>query len=271
MIQGARHAGRNNEARMLTDLKHKLLGVIDDPKLGNPHYKAARDVYSSRAELLESLDEGRKFMRGDAEMTGAQYKALSTGEKRMFRVGMAREMRKALGSKQLGHDMVGIFDKPNTREVLGEIMSPAKAKKFYQLIDIEEALAETSRAVRGNSKTAQRQQDVLDFSFGVRLGRSIKDKGLKEALYDEIADSITRLFAMREGDAVRLTKALFETNPDAQRAILTNLTKTYGKAGSRRIVDRAERLARRQIANKRRALAGIAGEQANELIGQQAQ
>jgi len=266
MIQGARNAGRNNEARMLTDLKHKLLDVIDNPTTGNPLYKEARDVYSSRAELLDSLDEGRKFLRGDAEMTGAQYRALSTGERRMFRIGMAREMRKLLGNKKLGHDMISVFDKPNTREVLAEIMTPKQAEKFYQLVDIEEAMSQTSRAVRGNSKTAQRQQDVLDFSFGVRLGRSIKDKGLREALFDEVSDQITKLFAMREGDALRVTQALFETDPEAQRQILARLQKTYGKTGSKRIMNRAERIVRQRLARQRRTLAGVAGERATEFV-----
>lgn len=266
MIQTARNAGRNNEARMLTDLKHKLLSVIDSPKGGNTAYKAARDVYSSRAELLDSLAEGRKFMRGDAEMTGAQYKTLSTAEKKMFRVGMAREMRKALGGKQLGQDMIGIFDKPNTQEILKEIMSPAQFRKFYQLMDVEEAMAATSRAVRGNSKTAQRQQDVLDFSFGVRLGRAIKDKGLLDALKSEIADQITKAMAMRNADAVAVTQALFETDPAAQRAIAQQLAQRYGGRNSRPLVKRAERIARLALERHRRALVAPVTEQANELM-----
>jgi hypothetical protein len=261
MIQTSRNAGRNNEARMLTDLKHKLLNVVDNPQTGNPAYKAARDVYSSRAEMLDALEEGRKFMRGDAEVTGAEYKALSTGEKRMFRVGLAREMRKALGRKQFGHDMIGVFDKPNTREVLEQIMTPAQARKFYNLVDLEGALAATNQAVRGNSRTAERQQNILDFSLGVRLGRSIKDKGLREALSDEIFDQITKVFAMREDDAVRLTRMLFETDPNAQRAMFQRLAQTYGNQSARQIRNRALQIARRQIANKRRTLAGLAGEE----------
>ncbi len=220
MIQSAKQSGRNNEARLLTKLKGDLLGVIDDPKAGNAAYQAARDVYGSRAQLLDALDSGRAFMRGDAEMTGAQYAKLPTGEKRMFRIGLAREVRKVLGGKTLSSDALGYFDKPNTRAVLDEIMSPAQSRKFYELVELEQGLAATNQAVRGNSRTAERQQNVLDFSLGVRLGRAIRTQGLREALMTEITDQVTKLFAMREGDAVALSKMLFATDRAAQRTTL---------------------------------------------------
>lgn len=263
MIESASRAGRNNEARMLIDLKRDLVSVADQattlPGTNKSLYQAARDVYSSRAELLEALDEGRKFMRGDAEMTAQQYKNLGTGEKRMFRIGMARQVRKDLGRKRIGTDMIGHFDKPNVREVLEEIMSPAKARQFYELIDLEQAMAATSQGVRGGSPTAERQQKIQDFSFGVRLGRAIKDQGLREALGNEIAEQITKFFSMREGDAVAVTRALLSTDRAAQRTTLNRIAQTYGNRSARAIVNRAERIARKTIANRRRSLAGVAG------------
>jgi hypothetical protein len=274
MIESAMKAGRGNEARLLIKLKNELVDVADRattlPGTNRSLYAEARDVYGSRAELLESLDAGRAFMRGDAEVTGAQYQQLSTGEKQMFRIGMARELRKTLGRKQLGHDMIGFFDRPNIREAMEEIMSPAAAKQFYQLVEIEQAMAATNQAVRGNSKTAQRQQDVLDFSFGVRLGRAIKDQGLVQALRNEVFDQVTRFFAMRESDAVLLTRMLFETDIGAQRQILQRLAQTYGTRSATAMVNRAQRIARVRVANARRSLAALTGEYAGQVSAQEA-
>jgi hypothetical protein len=283
MIETAMKAGRNNEARLLTRLKKELVDVADKattvpvvdkagkPVLdanGNPQtrslYGEARDVYGSRAEMLDALDEGRKFMSGDAEYTGAQYRQLSTAEKRAFRIGVAREVRKALGKKGLSSDMIGYFDRPNTREVLEEIMTPGQAKKFYNLIELEQAMASTNRAVRGNSATARRQQNILDFSLGTRLARSIKDHGLRQAIADEVFDGITKFFAMRNEDAVLLTQALFDTNQANQRATLTRLAQTYGKR-TKLITARAEKIARMRIVQMRRTLAGITGEYAGQI------
>lgn len=284
MIEAAQRGGRNNEARLLTTLKKQLVDVADDAtmapaldKAGKPVldaqgkpvveslYAKARDVYGSRAQLLDSLESGRSFMRGDSEITGAQYKAMPTGEKRMFRIGVAREVRKSLGGKGLNSDMIGYFDRPNTRDVLEEIMTPGQAKKFYNLIDLEQALAATNTAVRGNSKTALRQQNVLDFSLGVRLGRAIKDQGLRTALSNEIFDQITKMFAMREGDALAVTKMLFETDPDAQREILARLAKNYGPKPARAIVARAQRIAQSSMLASKRALAAAIGTEASEI------
>jgi hypothetical protein len=284
MIDAAQRTGRNNEMRLLTTLKRQLVDVADNAtmapaldKTGKPVldangspvmeslYAKARDVFGSRAQLLDSLENGRSFMRGDSEVTGAQYKAMPTGEKRMFRIGVAREVRKALGGKGLNSDMIGYFDKPNTRDVLEEIMTPGQAKKFYNLIDLEQALAATNTAVRGNSKTALRQQNILDFSLGVRLGRAIKDQGLRTALSNEIFDQITKVFAMREGDALAVTKMLFETDPAAQRVILNRLAQTYGKKPASAIVARAQRIARTRMLSAKRALSGAIGEQGAEV------
>lgn len=269
MIDAAQRTGRNNEARLLTTLKNQLVKVADDattlPGTTRSLYAEARDVYGSRAQLLDSLESGRSFMRGDSEITGAQYKAMPTGEKRMFRIGVAREVRKSLGGKGLNSDMIGYFDRPNTRDVLEEIMTPGQAKKFYNLIDLEQALAATNTAVRGNSKTALRQQNVLDFSLGVRLGRAIKDQGLRSALSNEIFDQITKAFAMREGDAVAVTKMLFETDPAAQREILTRLAQNYGPKPARAIVARAQRIAQATMLARKRALSAAIGTQASEI------
>jgi hypothetical protein len=280
MIGSAQKAGRNNEARLLTTLKKQLVKVADestmapvldatgkpaiDAKTGQPLteslYAKARDVYGSRAEMLEALDSGRAFMKGDAEITGDQYRALSTGEKRMFRIGIAREVRKALGGKRLGTDMISYFDRPNTREVLGEIMTPKQRDRFYQLVELEQGLAATNNAVRGNSATARRQQNILDFSLGTRLGRMIKDQGLRSALSNEVFDQVTKFFAMRDDDAVALTRALFDTDPAAQRATLSRLAQTYGRGHTRAVINRAQRVLKQRMATMRRTLSGITGE-----------
>lgn len=272
MIGAAVKDGRDNEARLLVKLKNDLVAEADkattitDPQTGQSRslYAEARDVYGSRAEMLDALESGRSFMKGDAEFTGAQYKAMSTAEKRMFRIGVAREVRKALGAKGLSSDMIGYFDRPNTREVLGEIMTKGQAQKFYQLIDLEQAMAATNKAVRGNSRTAERQQNILDFSLGTRLGRAIKDQGLRQALANEVYDSITKFFAMREDDAIALTRSLFDTDAANQRATLARLAKTYGTTRTRAVANRAEKIARLRIAQARRTLAGIMGEYAGQ-------
>jgi hypothetical protein len=169
-------------------------------------------------------------MKGDSEMTAAAYKALSTAEKKLFRLGVAREARKALGGKALGQDMVNYFRKPNTMETLAEVMSPAKFKQFMALAEGERGMAQSSNIIRGGSPTANKLADVEDLNAFMTMGRVLKDKGLAGAAFDAVGTMIQRTLQMREADAYQLARLMFETDVAKNRATFARLKLLYGPA-----------------------------------------
>ena len=70
---------------------------------------------------------------------------------------------------------------------------------------------------------------------------------------------------MREGDALAVTKMLFETDPDAQREILQRLAQNYGPKPARAIVARVQRIAQSSVLARKRALSAAIGEQGSEV------
>lgn len=270
----------NFEAAMLDDLRKKLIAVADlattrpagkwvkfkkfnaqgkqiedrywqptlDPKTGKPVtesvYAKARDVYSSPSDLIDAAKLGRTFAAGDTEVTPAAYKALSTAEKRMFRIGAMQRIRKDLGDKTLGSDVARYFDTPNKMTVLREIMGPKNYQKFYASLGDEAKMLSTHRSTK-NSVTAKLQSDMNDFNWVGRQMQEVRNAGgFLQYGGQLIADAITKVTRMREADAIKVAEMIFETDPAKQRAIIQYLEKTYGRPRTQRGIVAAVRRAR---------------------------
>lgn len=262
MIQAELNNGRNYSASLLTQLKNDLVSVADRASMRaatqkqstkvwtakglKPHsfevpvvdakgrpvfesiYARARDAYATPAQIDKALGHGRTFATGDSEVTAAAYKAMSTAEKRAFRIGMARQLRKELGNKEIGQNFIGYFRRPNTQEILSDIMSPAEYRRFMSLIDAEKGFAASNQVIRGGSPTADKLADVEDLNAVLTMGRVLKEKGLAGAVFDAVGTGIERVLRMREADAFQLARMMFETDPAKVRATFARLKLLYG-------------------------------------------
>lgn len=281
MITAEEGRGHQFQVSLLVDLKNKLVQAADKASMrpvvqkqkitayneyGQPYelavetpvsetggqaaresiYAKARDAYSSPAAMQTALQKGRTFMRGDSEVTAAEYKALSTAEKRMFRIGMAKQAEVDLGSKTRGSDMVRYFDRPNVEGVLSEIMTPKRYQQFQKLLSREGGMLATRRSIQ-NSRTAALAEDIEDFDWMGKVIHSFKTKGVVGATAEFAGDIIKSMTRMREVDAMKMADLLFETDPAKQRNILQRVARKYGQsrvtAAFNAVAEQAERLA----------------------------
>jgi len=235
-IEEALRAGRNAEARLLTQFKRDVVAEADRASMVATSqgpvslYAEARKVYSSRAELVDALDEGRKAFRGDVEVNADIYKNMTPAEQRMFKIGVAQEVKKKLGDKRLGNDMASFFDTPNRRELLDTLMGRGKARQqFDELMRREQGMIQTRNVTTRGSQTAMREGAMEDFGVMMTLGRSIQQQGgLIPAILNTVGDFVAQATRMREQDAYQVAKVLFETDPPKVRAILNRLIRKYG-------------------------------------------
>lgn len=283
MITEAEAKGRSSEVRLLTMLKNELIDAADSAtmipvrdKAGNPVldaagnvqwrsvYREARDVYSDKQGMLDALAKGRTFMKGDSEVTAAEYKALSTGEKRMFRVGMAQQARVDTGGKVTGGDRVAYFDRPNVQAVMSEIMSSKEYQRIAQLHQREAAMT-TSKRMKEGSPTARIDQEVEDLNW---LGRQASDMGQSGGAIGyavmKASQVVQKLTRMREDDALALSKMLYERDRGKQRVTLQRLEKKYGRPRAQRGIAAAIREIQRE---QRRRLQNQGFNQAMPRIG----
>lgn len=264
MITEAVNKGQSGKVRLLTMLKNELVEAADaastvpvrkggkivrDPKTKKPVYRSvyqeARDAYSEPEGLLDALAKGRTFMKGDSEVTAAEYKALSTGEKRMFRVGMAQQARVDLGKKVTGADRVAYFDRPNVQEVLGSIMSKNEFQRLAALHSREGAMTASRQATKG-TRTTPLREDIEDLNWLGRQAEAAKQSGGMFGYTLHLAsEAVKRLTRMREEDSLALARMLFERDRVKQRQILQRIEKKYGKPRAQRGLAAAVREVRR--------------------------
>lgn len=163
MISSAKRGNNPNnyEVSKLVEKTNKLKDVADN---AFPVYKRARDAFAGPSELIDALQEGRAFIKGDAEATKATLAKLSQSEQEFFRIGAARALRdKVLGTSDTADTVKKIFNTPLIREKL-QVVFPTSAEfsAFEKMMNTESTLFKTRSDVLSGSRTAPLQAEMAD-------------------------------------------------------------------------------------------------------------
>lgn len=153
-ISVAQRAGRNNEARVLTTMKNKL--VEGAP----PEYKAALDAYSGPSAVIDALDNGRSVFQRSVHPgeVSAEIKALSGSDKDAYLQGARSALDEIMmNARNDGGSARSMFEKGANKAKLYSLLGPDEAKRFLTSLERETTFANTSYAATGNSVTAGRE------------------------------------------------------------------------------------------------------------------
>ena len=254
MIEKAKRAGENNLARELTMFKNALLERVHEGGK-NPLYQQARDAWGSAAENREAIELGRAALRENSEVSVEQYRELSSGQKQLFRIGFLESLRNALGTKRPGQDVTQLFQQRRVRELMAEIIPRSRDRgavfanrpeRFGNLIEREARMVQTRNAVLGNSMTAQRQMDDLQFAgdtLASMWNRFRSSPSLFNMGIEAIGVGIQRIFGYNQRVALELARSLLETNPERRNQILRRLARRGGPDRFARFADLVDRSA----------------------------
>ena len=223
--------------RAVDKVRRSLVNKLDDittDQSGRSAYKEARAAYAGPASLEDAVWTGRKFLRGDEELTAKAVSAMSEGEKEAFRLGARREI-----SSMINKDTQSAVTKFATKK--GELWNKlrtvfpddASFKSFRGDIESELNKAKTEAFVgpRTGSPTAGIQQDVAE------LGRQLPESsitgltaigqvgsghwvGAVRTVARPILDWVARPTAKT---AETLASSLLETSPKVQKTMLDEL------------------------------------------------
>lgn len=245
MIETAQRGGENNLARELTQFKDDLLNQVHGVDASgaptrNLVYQQARQAWGSAAENREAIELGRAALRDSSEVSAEQYRALTEGQQRLFRIGFLDSMRSTLGKTKPGTDVTQQFQQRRVQELMNEIIPRSRGRntvfqnrpeRFGDLMRREQRMVQTRNTVLGNSATAQRQQDDMAFAGDALRGmwdRFRSSPSLFNMGIEAVGAGIQRVFGYRQDVASALARRLLETEPEARNQILRRLQRRGG-------------------------------------------
>lgn len=260
-----------NVKRLLTQFKNDTLDAIHGGDRTNPTlnraYSEARNEWGSRAELLEALDMGRRYLADKSgEVTAQDFRALTRPQQAMFRLGVAKSLEPLLGSKAIGPnaDFTNVLRKPAIYSKLRDIVPQGEtAQKLNELIGRERRMSETAAKVTGNSATAERLAADREFAgrdlIGSAVDRYRATPSLVNLGLDVLSSAAERAFGFKDDMASALARRLFEADPGEQQVILQRIGQRLGKQKLSQFLDyldRARLIGTTAVAARAGALSG---------------
>ena len=216
MIDVAKRSGEGNKARLLMQAKEKLVNTADD---AFPAYKTARDKFAGPSQLVNALENGREFIKGDSEITKSALNKMSDSERQFFRIGAARSLRdKVLNTPDTADTVKKIFNTPLMREKLRTVFpSNEEFNAFEKMMNTESTMFQTRSSVMAGSRTAPLQAEMLDAvsnvasvgkigtdilqgNFGSAAMGAISKLKSNKGLSPEESEALAKILFSRSGD-----------------------------------------------------------------------
>ncbi|SFI84550.1 TIGR02594 family protein [Albimonas pacifica] len=170
MEGGARGARAGEMAGGIGNLRDEFLREVPDD------LRAVMATYRSESELLDALEQGRRFLSGDGDATSALVEGYTPAERDMFRLGAARAIRDRMGNKIDSGDVSGMFQNPNMRDRIRALFDGNEFAfaDFMERTRTERIMQETRNALLKGSQTAGRLAEDDAFTSGI-LGDAAAD------------------------------------------------------------------------------------------------
>ena len=219
----------NKKGYALSDFKRQLMRETD--RL-NPHYKTARAQYAGDAEVLNSLRDGRDFMKLDAERIARKVHDLSDAAKEAYRSGAARAVKDIVeNTPDQSSAARKLFGKSITRQKIKAVFPEGKFGAFAKSMVAEQQFAKTKAGVLSGSRTTPLAAEMDDLkSMAGNVGAILGSQSpFGHAL---VASGIGRKIAERAAQGMlgaapeqELAKMLFSRNQAANQRVLDDLVK----------------------------------------------
>lgn len=244
MISQFRRNDQKEMAAALTRFKNNLLDDVHGGDRATPTrnvaYSEARNLYAGGARMREAIEMGRRALKDGQEVTADEFRALSEGEKTMFRLGLFEDAKRMLGSQKDGADATQMFRKRNVAELLREVFPQPKSKKamtrpseqFGEIIKREANMHEGMNQSLFGSKTAPTMEDVKEIGRWAEIAGRLRTQGIFSTVVDEATSELAKALGMHKDVAERVARMLLHTNPKAIESTLKRLEARYGKAAA---------------------------------------
>lgn len=218
-ISKARRAGENNLAGAITDVKNRLVSVMDD---ASPSYKEARKAAGDYLSVDSAMNAGKKALKKDYELVTDEFKNLTSVEKDAYKIGLGKAIRDQLNTVREGANPFNkILKSPEQQKRLKAVLSPQEYFDFEKSLRAEDKLFQFRNKVLGGSPTAMREEakqliesGAIDTITGVP----------KNTFRDVITKMGTRITqGINDKTAAKISDILYETDPVKKLKIIESI------------------------------------------------
>ncbi len=235
--------GRGME-RGLKNARASFIDIIDNasPKVLNDAgdevsaYKIARNKFAGDARLKDALDDGEAFFKSGADDIASDLSKLSSSEKEAFKIGVAQAIRNNVDKvADMADAGKRIFGSPAKRKQLRAAFDDDASFEAFEKRMTQRASQVKTRAraaPTAGSRTAPLQEDVANLgSDASAVGQLLMGNPLPTAR--SIFERATTRGGMPEQIGSALSRDLFSTNKQQQRAFLDRLAKRQAEETAR--------------------------------------
>ena len=155
--------------RAVEQVRKALVKKLDDittDQSGRSAYVEARKAWAGPASIKDAQWRGRRFMRGDEEMTRKAFESMTEAQQNAFQLGVRRELSKTINADTQAAPGRFADKKADLWGRLEAIFPPERFAAFREKIGQEQAKMQTERMVspRAGSHTAPMKEDIAELS-----------------------------------------------------------------------------------------------------------
>lgn len=200
----------------LSTLKRDLLKTID-----NNAYKRGLQGYAGEARLKDAAEQGRDdFFKMAPEELKATIRSFDTdAERQMFRLGAGRAIIDRLRTGNSGRDRTdNLFGSPQIQMQLRELFPDQKSfREFQKALVVEAKMADTRKALQGNSTTAKQLAEGDQAGKTSRMVMSAVNAatGKLEPMLNLAAQGYNRFTGLTPSVANEILRLGMSKSPDA--------------------------------------------------------
>jgi hypothetical protein len=163
LVGEAVKAGKGNQSRILSNMRDRLLSVVDEH---NPAYSQARGAWSGRSRYLDAIEEGRNIFKTNvgSDELAAGVDAMQPADREGYVIGAVSAIIGKMGNDPAKFaDMTKYLRSPEMRKKVAALMpTPEAREKWEQRLNFEVSSSELTRRSLGGSPTARREAELAD-------------------------------------------------------------------------------------------------------------
>lgn len=153
--RGQQQPGDGWDLRDMAMLKREMVDLMGK---ANPGFKKAMDNYGDVAGVRTALEEGAdEFKKASAGEITKKLAGMNRVERSMYRLGAARSLFNDIEKGNITRDRTeALFSSPEISKKLGALFDSREGLRgFQKRLILEARMADTRKAVQGNSTTAK--------------------------------------------------------------------------------------------------------------------